>query len=207
MNLNRRNTIIGLGTIVAGGGAALGSGAFSTAEAERGLEVNVVTDENIAVEFVDIVLKDVTSRDRVDVGDEETDIFDADNLSGSFPESDDAYGTYGADENDISLMQNNVTIKFGDEDSFLANSTTTFEDLLVLVNEGGEGSNGQVNVEFSTDDDVDSEFTFTDGNGKNFSDGDTVDEDESIEVDLELATGSIEEDNGTLTIEISDPDT
>jgi len=44
MKLNRRNTIIGLGTIVAGGGAALGSGAFSSTEATRDLEVNVVTD-------------------------------------------------------------------------------------------------------------------------------------------------------------------
>ncbi|ELY60951.1 hypothetical protein C491_01761 [Natronococcus amylolyticus DSM 10524] len=42
MKLNRRNTLIGLGTIVAGGGAALGTGAFSTVEAGR--DVNIETD-------------------------------------------------------------------------------------------------------------------------------------------------------------------
>jgi len=44
MKLNRRNTLIGLGTIVAGGGAALGTGAFSQVEANRTVNVNVAGD-------------------------------------------------------------------------------------------------------------------------------------------------------------------
>ncbi|MHC3437559.1 hypothetical protein ACYJ1Y_05500 [Natrialbaceae archaeon A-gly3] len=44
MTMNRRNVLIGLGTIVAGGGAALGTGAFSTVEAERDVSVEVADD-------------------------------------------------------------------------------------------------------------------------------------------------------------------
>ena len=44
MKLNRRNTIIGLGAIVAGGGAALGTGAFTSVEAERTVSVETAGD-------------------------------------------------------------------------------------------------------------------------------------------------------------------
>ncbi len=44
--MNRRNVLIGLGTIVAGGGAALGTGAFSSVEATRTVSVGVADDAN-----------------------------------------------------------------------------------------------------------------------------------------------------------------
>lgn len=44
MRMNRRNVLVGLGTIVAGGGAALGTGAFSSVEAQRNVNVNVEGD-------------------------------------------------------------------------------------------------------------------------------------------------------------------
>ncbi|MFP8889647.1 hypothetical protein ACLI4U_07730 [Natrialbaceae archaeon A-CW2] len=44
MRLNRRNVLIGLGTIVAGGGAALGTGAFSSVEATRTVDVTTAGD-------------------------------------------------------------------------------------------------------------------------------------------------------------------
>lgn len=44
MKLNRRNVLVGLGTIVAGGGAALGTGAFSTVEAERNVSIETAGD-------------------------------------------------------------------------------------------------------------------------------------------------------------------
>ncbi|MWV40341.1 hypothetical protein [Natrialba sp. INN-245] len=44
MRMNRRNVLIGLGTIVAGGGAALGTGAFSTVTAERTVSVETAGD-------------------------------------------------------------------------------------------------------------------------------------------------------------------
>ncbi|MFC7042748.1 hypothetical protein [Halonotius sp. GCM10025705] len=44
MQLTRRNTIIGLGTIAAGAGVIGGSGAFDSVEANRSFEVNVSGD-------------------------------------------------------------------------------------------------------------------------------------------------------------------
>ncbi|THE65214.1 hypothetical protein D8Y22_08350 [Salinadaptatus halalkaliphilus] len=44
--MNRRNVLVGLGTIVAGGGAALGTGAFSTVTAERTVSVETAGDSD-----------------------------------------------------------------------------------------------------------------------------------------------------------------
>ena len=46
MTMNRRNVLIGLGTIVAGGGAALGTGAFSSVEAERTVNIETADDSD-----------------------------------------------------------------------------------------------------------------------------------------------------------------
>ncbi|AGB38184.1 hypothetical protein [Natronococcus occultus] len=51
MRLNRRNTLIGLGTIVAGGGAALGTGAFSTVEADRNVDIETDGDGDALLEL------------------------------------------------------------------------------------------------------------------------------------------------------------
>ena len=45
MTMNRRNVLIGIGALVGGGGAALGSGAFSQAEAQRTIEVELEGDD------------------------------------------------------------------------------------------------------------------------------------------------------------------
>lgn len=44
MRMNRRNVLVGLGTIVAGGGAALGTGAFSSVEANRSMTIQTTGD-------------------------------------------------------------------------------------------------------------------------------------------------------------------
>ncbi|UTF54408.1 hypothetical protein [Natronosalvus rutilus] len=44
MRLNRRNVLVGLGAIVAGGGGALATGAFSQVEATRDVTVNTTGD-------------------------------------------------------------------------------------------------------------------------------------------------------------------
>ena len=51
MRMNRRNVLVGLGTIVAGGGAALGTGAFSSVEADRTVNVNVAGDSSAFLQF------------------------------------------------------------------------------------------------------------------------------------------------------------
>ncbi|MCU4975008.1 hypothetical protein OB955_20055 [Halobacteria archaeon AArc-m2/3/4] len=51
MKMNRRNVLLGLGTIVAGGGAALGTGAFSQVETERTLSIDAAGDADAFVGF------------------------------------------------------------------------------------------------------------------------------------------------------------
>lgn len=46
MTMNRRNVLIGLGATAAGGGAILGSGAFSQVIAERSVSATVVADDS-----------------------------------------------------------------------------------------------------------------------------------------------------------------
>ncbi|MDQ2051129.1 hypothetical protein RBH26_11615 [Natronolimnohabitans sp. A-GB9] len=51
MSMNRRNVLVGLGTIVAGGGAALGTGAFSSVEADRDVTVETAGDGSAYLEM------------------------------------------------------------------------------------------------------------------------------------------------------------
>ena len=49
MRMNRRNVLVGLGTIVAGGGAALGTGAFDNVQADRTANFTVTNDGNALI--------------------------------------------------------------------------------------------------------------------------------------------------------------
>ena len=51
MAMNRRNVLIGLGTVAAGGGAALGTGAFSTVDADRTVDIQTSGDGGAVVQF------------------------------------------------------------------------------------------------------------------------------------------------------------
>ncbi|WP_336021591.1 hypothetical protein [Halobellus salinisoli] len=51
MALNRRNVLLGLGTIVTGVGAAIGTGAFTTVTAERTVDVSVTGDSDAFLAF------------------------------------------------------------------------------------------------------------------------------------------------------------
>lgn len=51
--MNRRRVLLGIGALVSSGTALVGSGAFSTVEAERGLTVDVVADEDAYLRFTD----------------------------------------------------------------------------------------------------------------------------------------------------------
>ncbi|PSP83447.1 hypothetical protein BRC83_07095 [Halobacteriales archaeon QS_1_68_17] len=44
--MNRRNVLIGLGALTVGGGAAFGSGAFSTVQADRTVDIAITSDAN-----------------------------------------------------------------------------------------------------------------------------------------------------------------
>ncbi|WP_124193017.1 hypothetical protein [Natrarchaeobius oligotrophus] len=76
MRMNRRNVLLGLGTIVAGGGAAIGTGAFSQVEATRTADISVADDSSALL----------TLR-----GDTDSQLIDEDG------------GTLGIDQNNINL--------------------------------------------------------------------------------------------------------
>jgi hypothetical protein len=65
MDLNRRNVLIGLGTVTAGSGVIFGTGAFSTVEADRtvSVETSQDTDALVGLEITDpsIAASDGTS--------------------------------------------------------------------------------------------------------------------------------------------------
>ncbi|OAQ51921.1 hypothetical protein HTG_14815 [Natrinema mahii] len=198
--MNRRNLLLGLGTVVASGGAALGSGAFSTADANRELEVNVVTDTAIAEEFVDIILNDVGTTDTLAVDDGS-----GTDATALFPTSDTSegdYNNYTPDPNDVSLMQNDVTIVFGPTDNGLPpNSTVGYDGLITVVNEEG-----------NTSQDFDVSFTVEDSSGDPspnvdfqwVDNGDfTVDSNSSEDVDVDVTTDG-ETSTGTLVITIEE---
>ncbi|ELZ00930.1 hypothetical protein C482_08718 [Natrialba chahannaoensis JCM 10990] len=66
MKLNRRTTLIGLGTIVAGGGAALGTGAFDTVEADRSVNIETAGDDG-ALLGLEILSETLTGGENADV--------------------------------------------------------------------------------------------------------------------------------------------
>lgn len=68
MKMNRRNVLVGIGAIVAGGGAALGTGAFSQVSAERDVSVSVADDANAFLAIA--VHEDRTSGDFVEENDD-----------------------------------------------------------------------------------------------------------------------------------------
>ena len=93
MAMNRRNVLIGLGTVAAGGGAALGTGAFSQVEADRTVNVTTSDDASALLAFsVDTSYngisddsgtadgtndQNIVQIDLVDINDEATTTFDA----------------------------------------------------------------------------------------------------------------------------------
>ncbi len=82
MNLNRRNVLVGLGTMTIGGGAAFGSGAFSQVEAERSVTVDVAEDADALIALTagdSAYVNEVDGQVVIDLGSEE--LGDADGLN------------------------------------------------------------------------------------------------------------------------------
>jgi len=160
--MNRRNVLTGLGGLAISGGALFGTGAFTSVEAERTVEVNVVTGDDvpgvpadddagaIADKFVDVRV-DAGKFDSVYVNGS-SDTTTADTASGLFPTSDSALvdstnntnsESYTADATDseVSLIANDdPTITFGaSADGLPKNSTVKYDGLFKLDNADLEG--------------------------------------------------------------------
>lgn len=192
---NRRNVLIGLGAIVAGGGAALGSGAFSTAEASRELEVNVVTETEIAEDFVDVLLQP-GNHDSVGWRDDSgTEYSDG---TGEFPTSSDSYAAYSPSGTELSLMQNDVTIVIGTTDNELPpNSTVSYDNLFRVVNDDG-ASPRAFDVTFEVTGGPDIEFENSASYTANLGTGDTTEQ-----INVGVNTGESNQ-TGSLDITITE---
>lgn len=151
MKGTRRRLLAGLGGLVLGGATLLSSGAFTSVEAERGVEVNVLVDGAIgdSDQFADVL---------VDAGGFETVAVRADgelNTTGGglFPTEGESYDNPEFGERYVSLLQNDVTIVFGfnedGEDRRLQpDTTTTYADLIALVNTNDEETEGAHTLAF-----------------------------------------------------------
>ena len=160
MKLNRRSVLGAIGMMGVGTGAAFGSGAFTTVEAQREVEVNVLGGDNginrlnpdgdedadnlpdaieereneiadnITGNFADVLVD--TSSNNIAVKDGDDTFYDGEEL---FPVGS---GTYtNVDENYVSLVANDVTIVFGPDGNKLpSNATLTQNDLFALVSDG-----------------------------------------------------------------------
>lgn len=126
MKLNRRNVIFGLGTVVAGGGVAFGTGAFSQVEADRTITVDVNDDQNA---FVSITPNANTDLVTVDENGQIMIQWNADDFGGS-----------GAHQN--------ATITINEAIDFAHNgeSGTTYEVSLANDNLTGDASIAFTNV-------------------------------------------------------------
>jgi len=220
MKLNRRSVLGAIGMIGVGTGAAFGSGAFTTVEAQREVEVNVLGGSNGLEELGDLsspegeiadniagtadskssadVLVD-TSSNNIEVQDTDGNSYAGSDL---FPSS----GTYSGIDTDnyVSLVANNVKIVFGPAGNELPiNSTLTQSGLFSLVTR-----NGTFDVSFSTN----TEGILTavdDGTNQSVDGGDTATaqvsgEDSPVDLAGTVETTDVDEGPETLTIEIAD---
>jgi hypothetical protein len=219
MKLSRRNVLAGLGGLAVGGGALLGSGAFSSVEAQRTVEVNVITEGDIADDSVDVILKNVgddggsgnvSSPENPELGVSTgsgsggpAPNFSPEDPTALFPDTTDTFSSgtpYTLEDNDVSLIENDVAIIFGtDGNALQPNSTVKYDELFALVNDD-PGSSPDFNVEFET---TRSDLLQDQSSPPN----DTFDRDvnagNSKLVDAQLNTGGSDE-NDTLTITISE---
>ena len=172
---NRRNVLIGLGGLVAGGGALIGTGAFDTVEAERDVTVETAGDADA---FLGLTQADGASDDLVDEPDDDTIAID---LSGD-----------GTDGDGLNL---NARTRFNNLVTITNQGTQDVDSIQLGFSEiPGDGDiDGDLGDTFKftvADDDDESDFT---GNGAIVEHGNDEGDLEEIlgegEVDGELTPG------------------
>jgi hypothetical protein len=162
MKMSRRNVLAGLGGLAVGGGALLGSGAFSSVEATRDVEVNILDD--IADSDAPDVLLNVGEYDEIAVEDTGGTVYpdgsslspDSDLTSSALSSTVSGNLPYSAGDY-VSLVENDVKIVFGYEDGtddfrLPPSSTVTFDDLILMVQETStNGGTPETDLAFGTD--------------------------------------------------------
>jgi len=121
---NRRNVLIGLGGLVAAGGAALGTGAFTTVEAQRTVNIETAADSN--------ALLQLQPADRDD---------DEEGVQNEFVEETGGEIVFNLDgydnDNDVNATGLNK------------NARTSFRKLVTVTNQGNQDIN-TLNLQFTT---------------------------------------------------------
>ena len=173
---NRRNVLIGLGGLVAAGGAALGTGAFTTVTAERSVTVNTAGDANALLAF-----SAANDNPYVEVtGDNDGEGVIEINLDG-FEDSDSGANSTGLNQNAITTFDELVTIT--------NNGTRAVDSLSFEIDASDSANDGVLSIVYSgsniadTDDsddvisDASSGDVYTSGNvlSSNISVGSTAD--------------------------------
>jgi len=219
--MNRRNVLTGLGGLAISGGALFGTGAFTSVEAQRTVDVNVVVADDldgidsgddaaaIAEKYVDVRV-DVGSHDSVYVNDASDSTSSGNkNGSGYQPKSGSAVG----DQEQVSLIANDdPTIIFGStatDGGLPQNSTVNYSNLFILDNADiGNTTQEAFDVTLSVDNNNNSkdEFLDIDGDGSvadvfedNFDSGTGSGGPKKYSSDVNTATS---DESLTLTIKI-----
>jgi|GEM_PF-1162755 len=192
-----------MGGLVAGGGALLGSGAFTSTTASRSVDVNVIGDgldgdgdgvftdlteseeqnlaESITESGADVLVD--TSSSTVSVTDSTGSSVTATN---AFPSN---AATYADEEpigtDHVSLVANDVTIVFGAGDGLPPNSAVNYGELLAFV---GNTNGNDLQARFNASDT--SESVLSEVNGTSLDDG--TDNDDTDDPTVTLAGVSVD---------------
>jgi hypothetical protein len=194
--------IVGLGALTVGGGAVFGSGAFSSTEAQRTVDVNVIDNTDLPSEFLDILyhagnanyqsvgVKNNSETDPTAIYPAET--ADIDNYDDT---------NFSVSEEYVSLIANDVTLIFGTTDNELPpNATINYQDLFAVVNDNNSPTkNFEVTFEVTG---ANATFEFDGDATKAEKYTTTVDNDNNEEITLDLTTADTE--SGTLEITIDE---
>jgi hypothetical protein len=172
--MNRRNVLTGLGGLAISGGALFGTGAFTSVTASRSVNVNVIgnayssnnnkgvfenlnstEEQNLASSItntgVDVLVD--TSPSTVSVLDNDGNSVTA---ADAFPANADTYSQDGDSDDTngdtittdhVSLVANDVTIVFGENNGLPPNSTVNYNNLFAFV---GNTNNTDLDVRFES---------------------------------------------------------
>lgn len=139
-----------MGALAIGGGGLLGSGAFTSVEAERTVEVNVIGPDEVTNatedvdaltdEYVDVRVDAAFSTVFIDSADGTT-TTDQDETQLNPTSSAEVVSSHGASDTEVSLIANDVTLRFGADDGGLPqDSTINYDDLFVIDSSDIDGN-------------------------------------------------------------------
>ena len=186
---NRRTVLIGMGGLVAAGGAALGTGAFTTVTAERSVTVNTAGDANALLAFSaanDNPYVEVTGDD----GDDGEGVIEI-NLDG-FDGEGDASST-GLNQNAITSFNELVTIT--------NNGTQEVASLSFEIDASDDGNDGVMTIVYdgsNIEDTEESSDVISDADsGDVYTSGDVLSENISVgsNVNFGLRVDLLDDDN------------